>query len=254
MIVPIGTSRIHEALKFFPENSVNPLRCGYFHSTGQVLDLLKLLTGRLSLNSSQARWFFRKDQTPENKFNLDLWGDEYFEAINEMRSIWKKSSSLIIEITSPRTARWDGLCVNTNPNIDRQAQYNEIWKLGYYNVHEPEMGVIMSDESPDEQRQNLTSIMDILNDNRKSAIFFGHLVDPTSPHPIRERNNTRLKEAFDGALESKSAGNFHWYDCGHLVSEYGFRILENGDIDIHHLPWGALPQLAADLFSILSKQ
>ena len=254
MITPIGTSRIHEALKFFPDDSILQLHCGYFHSTGQVLDLLKILTGKISLDITQARWFFRKDQTLGNEFNLDLWSGEYFEAINEMRLIWEKSSSFIIEITSPRTAQWDGLCVNTNPNIDRQAPYNEIWKLGYYNVYEPDMGVIMSDESSDEQRKNLTSIMDILADNSKSAIFLGHLVDPTNPHPIRERNNTRLKKAFDRSLESQSGGSFHWYDCGHLVSEYGFRILENGEKDIHHLPWNALPQLAGELFSILSKQ
>ena len=40
MIIPIGTSRIHEALKFFPDDSILPLHCGYFHSTGQALDLL----------------------------------------------------------------------------------------------------------------------------------------------------------------------------------------------------------------------
>lgn len=250
MIIPVGTSRIHESLKFFPQNSVRPLHCGYFHSTGQVLDLLRILSGKLSLDSTQARWFFRRDQTPENEFNLDLWGQEYSQAINQMRSTWKISSSFILEITSPRNAKWNGLCVNTNPNIDRQAPYNEIWKLGYYNVHEPDMGVIMSNESPEEQRENLTSIMDILNENGKSAIFLGHLVDPTNPHPARERNNTRLKEAFDGALESQSGGNFHWYDCGHLVSKFGFRILENGETDIHHLPWDALPQLAAELFQI----
>lgn len=143
-----------------------------------------------------------------------------------------------------------GLCVNTNPNIDRQASYNEIWKLGYYNVYEPEMGVIMSDESSDEQRQNLTSIMDLLTNHRKSAIFLGHLVYPTNPHPIRERNNTCLKKAFDGALERQSGGNFHWYDCGHLVSKYRFRILENCETDIHHLPCDALPQLTAEFFQI----
>ena len=64
--------------------------------------------------------FSERSETPGNEFNLDLWGDEYFEAINEMRLIWEKSSYFIIEITSPRTARWDGLCVNTNPNIDRR--------------------------------------------------------------------------------------------------------------------------------------
>lgn len=251
MIIPIGTSRIHESLIFFPTDSVAPLGCGYVHSTGQVLDLLRILAGEREVNFSESRWFFRKDQTPENQFDKSLWDENIKDSLERLRVIWRKSTALIIEITSPRVCKWNNLHINTNPNIDRQATYEEVWKIGYYNLYEKEMEVKMYDESVEQQMQNINQIMDLASEHDKKTVFLGHLVNPINPHPVRQKNNFCLKEAFDSAIQSREQGDFFWYDCSHLVKQYGFRILPDGTTDIHHLPWEALPLLSKDLALIL---
>lgn len=254
MIIPIGTSRIHESLNFFPPDSVAPLGCGYFHSTGQVLDLLTILAGERGINSSESRWFFRKDQTTENQFDDNLWNENIKDSLKRLRDIWHQSTALIIEITSPRICKWNNFHINTNPNSDRQATYEEVWKIGYYNLYEKAMKVETYNESVEEQMHNIGRIMDLVSKHGKKTVFLGHLVDPLNPHPTRQKNNSSLKEAFDGAIQSREGGNFFWYECGHLVKEFGFRILPDGTTDIHHLPWQALPLLAKDMFMIFESE
>lgn len=38
-----------------------------------------------------------------------------------------------------------------------------------------------------------------------------------------------------------------YLDCAHLVERFGFRVLDDGTVDIHHLPWPALELLQSEL-------
>lgn len=65
-LFPIGTSRLHEPLGLVDHTldaRVEFGRMGYFHSSSQILDLLRVLLGEVRLDRDTARLFFRKDQT-----------------------------------------------------------------------------------------------------------------------------------------------------------------------------------------------
>jgi hypothetical protein len=240
-IIPVGTSRLHEPMSLLHTHEACFLQCGYVHSSGQVLDLLKILVGEIDITSEQSRWFFRKDQTPANPFDVRLWSSEKLsEAVDAMRKRWNECSACIIEICTPRTYILDGINVQGNPNIERNVSYAEIWKDGYYKTYEPKSNVATFDESELQISNNIADICRILDTHNKSGLFLGHLVDPRNPHPARSRNNATLKAAFDAS----SFGLVKYFDCSSFVEEYGFRILENGSQDIHHLPWDSLESLA----------
>ncbi len=77
-LFPIGTSRLHEPLGLIdarPDTGIAFGRMGYFHSSSQILDLLKVLLGEVRLDRDTARLFFRKDQTAANPFDTALWSD-----------------------------------------------------------------------------------------------------------------------------------------------------------------------------------
>lgn len=240
-ILPIGTSRLHEPMSLLQTHDACFLQCGYVHSSGQVLDLLKILVGEIDITAEQARWFFRKDQTAPNPFDARLWStEELSEAVIAMRQRWNACSACIIEICTPRTYILDNINIQGNPNIERSVSYAEIWKDGYYKTYEPKLNVATFDESELQIGKNISEICRILDTHDKSGLFLGHLVDPRNPHPGRARNNSNLKSAFD----SNAFGKVKYFDCGSFVEEYGFRILENGAEDIHHLPWEGLGRLA----------
>ena len=248
--VPIGTSRLHEPMSLLPSEDVGFLGCGYVHTSGQVLNLLQVLAGERQLTPSEARWFFRRDQTPPNPFSMDLWQAQPHldAAIERMRDTWMSSTACFIEICSPRSYRLGDLHVQGNPNIDRNVGYAEIWKQGYYLTYEPDLDVKMFDESVDEIASNLSVIFDLLARQERSAVLMGHLVDPNDPHPGRARNNANLEEAFTAT----SHGAVAFVDCSPFVAEHGFRVLEDGKVDIHHLPWTALDAFAQHLGEALS--
>lgn len=235
-------------MSLLPSDDVGFLGCGYVHTSGQVLNLLQVLTGERHLTPSEARWFFRRDQTPPNPYSLDLWqAQPYLDAaIERMRNTWRSSTGCFIEICSPRSYRLGDLHVQGNPNIDRNIGYAEIWKQGYYLTYEPELEVSMFDESPKEIASNLSAIFDLLALHQRSAVLMGHLVDPKDPHPGRVRNNANLEEAF----ATTAHGAVAFVDCSTFVAEYGFRVLEDGTVDIHHLPWEALDAFAAYLAEV----
>ena len=162
------------------------------------------------------------------------------EAVAAMRKRWNACSACIIEICTPRTYILNGINVQGNPNIERNVSYAEIWKDGYYKTYEPKLNVVIFDESELQISKNIADICRILHTHNKSGLFLGHLVDPSNPHPARARNNATLEAAFDAS----GFGLVKYFDCSSFVEEYGFRILENGSQDIHHLPWECLESLA----------
>lgn len=243
-ILPIGTSRLHEPMSLLSTYEASFLRCGYVHTSGQVLDLLKLLVGEIDIMPENSKWFFRRDQTPPNPFDSRLWtSDQLPEAIAAMRRRWDECSACVIEICTPRTYILDGLNVQSNPNSERNVNYADIWKDGYYSIYEPELNVVTLDESETQISENIASICRILDEHGRSGLFLGHLVDPRNPHPARARNNAR----FEASFNASKYGQVKYFNCSSFVEDYGFRKLENGTEDIHHLPWEALEPLAKSL-------
>ena len=225
-----------------PAHETSFLGCGYFSSSGQVLDLLKILAGEIEITPKNARWFFRSENnTPANPFDVRLWSvEELPQAVATMRQRWDECSACIIEICTPRTFILEKISVQGNPNVDRNVSYAEVWKDGYYITYEPELGVVKSDESEIQISENIADICRILHEHNRAGLFLGHLVDPTNPNPFRAHNNTQLEAAF----KRSSFGQVKYFDCSSFVEKYGFRILSDGTTDIHHLPWEGLESLA----------
>jgi len=250
-IMPIGSSRIHQPVGLLPDHEISFLRCGYFSSSSQALDILKILVGEIELTPEYSRWFFRReDNTPKNPFDVRLWNPEEFsEAIADLKQRWDQCSACIIEICTPRSFILDGISVQGNPNADRNVSYAEVWKDGYYVSYEPEMAVEKLDESESQISKNISDICRILRDNKRSGLFLGHLVDPNNPNPFRSRHNAILESAF----KKSSFGRVKYFDCSPFVEKHGFRILADGTLDIHHLPWESLEALATSFKAVFQE-
>lgn len=234
-IFPIGTSRLHEPLTLIDETLVEFPRMGYFHSTSQILDCLKIITGDITLNAEQAKLFFRKDQVECNKFDLDLWTDNFCASVDRIRQQFENADTLFIEISAHRSYKLNNLHIQGNPNYYQDVSYADIWKDGYYQKYMPALNVL-DYEDTDLLIDNLISIDEILLENEKKAIIFGHLVNSSNPNKLRLKTNTSLQQA----LKQINTTTLIWYDQTHLVDQFGFRVLDNGTVDIHHLPWDGL--------------
>ena len=103
-VLPIGTSRLHEPMSLLAPGEVAFLGCGYVHTSGQVLDMLRLLTRQMELTPNLARWFFRRDQTPPNPFSPVLWQEQAASMQQRaMRAQRDSSTGCSIEIRTPRS-------------------------------------------------------------------------------------------------------------------------------------------------------
>lgn len=237
-LFPIGTSRLHEPLGLVDHTldaRVEFGRMGYFHSSSQILDLLRVLLGEVRLDRDSARLFFRKDQTASNPFDTALWSDTLQTSVERIAQGLMRSDVLLIEVSSTRSYRWRDLHLQGNPNFYRNAPYSEVWKAGYYAAYNPELGVQTYDDDA-AVADKLRQIDGLLLRLGKKAVVLGHLLDPNAPNPTRLRNNTLLRSA----VEAQRLQQIVVYDPSHLVAEHGFRVLPDGSTDIHHLPWTAL--------------
>ncbi|MEA1892591.1 MAG: hypothetical protein U9N33_07775 [Campylobacterota bacterium] len=248
-IFPIGTSRLHEPLSLLNQEEVVFPGVGYFHTTSQVVDWIKILRGEKELNSHDAKFFFRKDQTLPNPFDLNLWKSENFKnTLKEKQILFEKADVFIIEISTTKTHVFKDIHVNGNPNFSHNLSYAEAWgEYGYYEKMHPDMLVQrLSDE--DNIYENLKYINDYLLESGKISILLGHLVDPDNPNQARVKHNRILKEAIQKLEDTQ----VFFYDTEHLVSEFGFRILDDKTIDIHHLPWEGLKKQSKEMYELLS--
>jgi hypothetical protein len=238
---PLGTSRLHEALEASPGSAAFP-RLGYFHSSSQMKDALHVILDDRGLTLDQARYFFRKDQTPSNPFDTRVWTDELHVALAHARECLEASTHVAIEISSPRSYRLEGLHVQGNPNFHRNVPYAEVWREGYYAKYDPALDVEVYDDL-DEITGNVREIASLLSAKGKRLVVLGHLIDPDNPHPTRVANNVSVVNAVRAVADRAAV----YHDTSHLVREYGFRVLPDGTVDIHHLPSTAYPQLVDEL-------
>ncbi|MBY0444304.1 MAG: hypothetical protein K2Q15_03740 [Burkholderiales bacterium] len=242
-IFPIGTSRLHEPLSLFVnENSVSFPGMGYFHSSSQVVDIIKILTGDVNIDNEAAKFFFRKDQTPENKFDLSLWNNNYLSSIARISDLLKHSNILIIEVCTPRSYKFNNIHLQGNPNFYQNISYADIWKQSYYEKFNPELDVAIYDDF-NKVDENIKYINEYLIKQNKYAIILGHLLNPTNPNIGRRNNNQSLINAINNIRSTR----IKYYDPQELVSEFGFRILADGSLDIHHLPWDGLLKEATEM-------
>lgn len=240
-IFPLGTSRLHEPLESVRED-VNFPRVGYFHSSSQMLDVLRLARGDVAMPLDVARFFFRKDQTPSNSFDLRLWSDPA-PSFAHLAGCLASASGVVVEISSPKSYVYKGYHVQGNPNADRSVPYSEVWREGYYRAYEPQLDVDSFDDTSDIER-NLEVMSRLLTGQGKKLLIVGHLVDPSDPHPVRMANNVSLQSAIKNIKDNY---DIDYYDSSHLVSELGFRQLPDGTLDIHHLPEAGLPRVADEI-------
>jgi hypothetical protein len=232
-VFPIGTSRLHEPLGLVKRGEIAFGRMGYFHSLSQVHDLLDVLSGAKAIDVDVARYFFRKDQTENNPFDRGLWGEGLGESIGRIQEAFHGAKVLILEISSLRSYRMGSFHVQGNPNHFRNAPYSEVWKDGYYARYNPELQVENVDDDLVALWPALCERLERLN---KQAVVLGHLVDRRKPNPTR----LHLQRQLDAAMSATPCDRLMAYDPSPLVEQFGFRVLDDGTTDIHHLPWAAL--------------
>lgn len=247
-IFPIGTSRLHEPLGLISDY-VNFPGFGYFHSPSQIKSLLMFLSGSIDLSAEQARFFFRRDQTNKNPFLSDVWdeGESRQKTFDAIKSKFQDSDILVIEVSSFKSFILDGLSVQGNPNYYHDIPYSDIWNKNYYEIYHPSLSAL---GSSDEENLNdfflfLSGLADSLG---KKIIMLGHLVDPSNPNSVRRNLNTKLD------YYCQRSDNVSFLDTEPLVEKYGFRVLNNGNVDIHHLPWDALDELSSIVLESAKKK
>ena len=249
-IFPLGTSRIHEPLKFSHDRSLMSFPgIGFFHSPSQILDILEFIYGSKKIDIELARFFFRKDGTKENPFDRSVWDDqESLDAVMEkIKRLYFSSDSLIIEISSLRSFSFRNCSVQGNPNYYRNIPYSEIWKLNYYHLYHSELDV--AEKQDDEALEPLIKkLLKIQKDENKSILIVGHLIDPQNPNKTRLQLNSQL----ENAVKTYGETSIKYYDARELVSRYGFRVLTDTKVDIAHIPLTALEEQARIMEELLN--
>lgn len=243
-IFPIGTSRLHEPLGLISDY-VNFPGFGYFHSPLQVKNLLSIMLDERQLSVEESRFFFRKDQTPSNKFQSSFWHEGLARdaALNRAKLLFDESDVLIIEISSLKSFVVNGLAVQGNPNYYHNIPYKDIWNRNYYEDYHPD--VKSYQVADDSEASNLFKYLsDVCSVKGKKAIVLGHLVDPKQPNATRKTLNNLLQKL------SEEFTDIQYFDTETFVDKFGFRILENGSVDIHHLPWEGLEELSNSLLKV----
>ena len=230
MIVPIGTSRLHEAFELGKAAGIlEPtfLGAGYFHCPGQALNLIELGTGRRELTTTERRRFFRRDQTRDNPFDTALWDETADASVERIREGFASASAFVIEISSLRSYFYGGLYYQGNPNADRNVPYAEVWREGYYHHYEPGLGVHVYDATVTEVTLALESIKFRLG--QRPVIVVPHLVGVSHEIPVRRSLHGILQQASEVA-------ETEFISLEAIVDLHGFRVLDDGTTDIHHLP------------------
>jgi hypothetical protein len=246
-VMLVGTSRLHEPAEiasqqgfFTPEF----LHAGYFHSAGQLVDVLSLVGGERDLTLEESRVFFRRDQTPANRFDPEVFT---VEGLARRRREWAlqydQVDSLIVEVCSLKNYVLEGLHIQGNPNFYRNAPYNEVWREGYYAHFMPEAGVQVVEDDVARLEGSLRELVRMANGRRVLML----------PHLLRSGETGTVRALLYEALVAASSGSgVALVDPRPWVDEYGFRTLADGSTDIHHLPVEGCERVAADLAKLLS--
>lgn len=231
-VFPIGSSRLHEPLEALIDSQfveINFPSIGYFHSPRQIRELIRWLNGERKISPSIAKLFFRKDGTKYNRFDTGIFDKKTFSTIQrKIRNLWNKSELCIIEISSDITFLQGNMPLQGNPNFYRDVPYSEVWKgAGYYDRYEPTRGVIASENSDEQFIEDVNLL--IAECHPRPVVLVPHHSDGTSKTAKRERIRNLLLKDY--------GPNVATIDTRLIVEKYGFRILQDGTTDIHHIAW-----------------
>lgn len=256
IIFPIGTCRLYEPLSLLGQDEIIYPGVGYFHTSSQVVDWIKILVGEKSVDKNLIKFMFRKDQTPENPFDNDLFNDEAFDRVLKNKQLlFKKANAIVIEISTTKSHFIEGLHVQGNPNYYHNMTYREAWaEEGYYEKMHPDLRVMRYNDI-DRLYSNFKYLNELLIETGKIAVVTGHLYNPNNPSVSRKRHNNSLE------LAVKKLGNSQivYYENTHLLSEFGYRVKQDGTTDINHLPVEAFRKQSEEIYelvlnTIISKQ
>lgn len=242
----IGTSRLHEpAERAVDDGLFEPalLRAGYFHSAGQVKDVLRFVTSDDPLSEDQSRLFFRRDQTPLNPFDSSVFtADGLAERRRDWAELWAETSSVVVEVCSLKNYVLHDLHLQGNPNYYLNAPYKDVWKQGYYAHYLPELGVEVVDDRVEDLRRELAAVVELCGARPVTIV----------PHLLRSgETGTVRSQLFDAITDAAAGLDLTVLDTRPLVDKFGFRVLEDGSTDIHHLPMEGCRRLAAEISRVL---
>ena len=245
-VMMIGTSRLHEpAERAIDDDLFEPalLHAGYFHSAGQAADVLRLITAERTLTEDQSRLFFRRDQTPRNAFDMGVFTHEGLVArAREWAVAWEHTSRVVVEVCSLKNYVLEGLHLQGNPNYYLNAPYKDVWKEGYYAHYLPELPVEVVDDTVDDLRRELSAVVELC-DSRSVTVV---------PHLLRSDEVGTVRAQLFDAIQAAVAGlDLVLLDTRPLVDEFGFRVLDDGSTDIHHLPMEGCRRFAAELSRVM---
>lgn len=242
----VGTSRLHEPSEIaLNSGHFDPLflHAGYFHSPRQILNLLEIAFSGRRLDDRTRSYFFRRDGLPSNPFDVELWAaGELGEAAQERLSQRIcDSEALLLEVSSLQEFRLDGVSLQGNPNVHRSAPYAEVWREGYYHHYDQGLGVRNETTSLEEAISSFSGICELAD---RPVYLLSHLVGTEGAIPVRRELEELLMSAIEG-LPIK------FISTRDLVDRFGFRVLDTGVTDMHHLPVEGCEALAERLGAAL---
>ena len=227
-LFPLGTSRLHWAAEYIVRHDAAQVlfpQFGYFQSPGQIRTIVEILSGARDVPDI-CHYLCRRDGTPYHPFDpRALTTDPDFWA--QKRAEFADADAILLEMASPVEFRLGDLFVQGNPNHTREVPFAEIWKTGYYAVYEPEIDVRRETDTEADIADHFARIDELLGG--RPAIVQSHIYRGQQDYGRR---------AFAGIV-SRQAASLDWafIDVAELCETHGFRILKNGQTDIHHLSW-----------------
>ncbi|MHA3837571.1 hypothetical protein ACXR8F_17775 [Terrabacter sp. AAH1] len=241
----IGTSRLHEpAERAMDDHVFEPalLGAGYFHSAGQAVDVLRVVTSGLPLTEDQSRLFFRRDQTPRNPFDAGVFTAAGLARLrDEWAKAWAETSHVVVEVSSLKNYVLDGLHLQGNPNYYLNAPYKDVWKQGYYAHYLPDLGVSVEDDDVPSLHEAFSALLEACGTRRLTVV----------PHLVKTGEVGTVRAQLFEAIEEAATGlDINVFDTRPLVDEFGFRVLDDGTTDIHHLPMEGCRKFAHDLAEV----
>ena len=237
-LFPLGTSRLHWSLEYVAKHRAADTLFpgfGYFQSAMQISDMAMFLTG--GELGAPAQYVFRKDASPSNPFDERFRMTSGAAAINSARSAFAAADVLVVEISSPVEFLLGDAAVQGNPNHRIDAPYADVWRTGYYAIHEPSIPVRRVEADDRAFAQALDRIAAAAGD--RPVICLSHIYRG-------EQDFGRAPFARRVRAGAKARG-WKFTDAAAQCQRFGFRQTPGGDVDIHHLAWPGARSLAAEI-------
>ncbi len=234
----VGACHIYNALKL-----INYPRCdlgfGLLHSTEEMLQVLKMVTGDLKVPKGTVKFLFRNNVTPKQEqltkpeiVSLANATDSDQELVDFRRSDFNEYDLFVFEISTLGECEKEGYFYHRNPNLYLpDIPWEHIKSGGFYEQYAPHLGVHFYKDSYDSFSLAIKNIVDICSP--KPVIFVSHLI---SKKWAEEMPWLQVRQTISDWLDE--AGNRHenvyHFSPLRVIEKYGFQI-KDGKIDNAHL-------------------